>query len=128
MAYSDIAYSTLVCSWLFTGLATISIIAQVLSVHRRRDIGIDDYLLFTAYFVSVLLVVQTTWAVVDEGQGEHEADVSHQSQFGIVAKVCPNTTPKYIRGKRLKQPYRVFSQMKYSGDGSTPSSDYLPFS
>lgn len=92
MAYSDIARTTLVCSWLFTGLATISMIAQVLSIHHRKAIDIDDYLLFTAYLVSVLLVAQTTWAVVNEGQGEHEADVSHHSQFGVVAKVCTDTT------------------------------------
>lgn len=93
MAYSDIARTTLICSWLFTGLATISITIQILSIHHRRMIGIDDYLLFTAYLISVLLVAQTTWAVVDEGQGEHEDDVSNHSQFGIVAKVFPDNLP-----------------------------------
>lgn len=94
MANSDFARTTLICSWLFAALATISIIIQVLSIHQRRaHVGIDDCLLFTAYLLSVLLVAQTTWAVVDEGQGMHEADLSHHSQFGVVAKVRPDIIP-----------------------------------
>lgn len=97
MTNSDIARTTLICSWLFASLATISITIQGLSIHQRRaHIGIDDCLLFTAYLVSVLLVAQTTWAVVDEGQGVHEADLSHSSQFGIIAKVCPDITPRIV--------------------------------
>jgi hypothetical protein len=103
MAKSNIARTTLICSWLFAALATMSIIIQVLSIHARKArIGIDDYLLFTAYLVSVLLVGQTTWAVVDEGQGMHESDLSHHNQFGIVAKVCLDIFAMYNRGQRLK--------------------------
>lgn len=92
MQNSGIARTTLICSWLFAGLATTSIIIQVLNVRKRSDgggrgFGIDDYLLFTAYLASVLLVAQTTWAVVDQGQGVHESDLSHHSEFGVVAKV-----------------------------------------
>jgi hypothetical protein len=98
MAYSNIARTTLICSWLFAAFSTISIIIQALSIHQRRaHTGIDDYLLFTAYLLSVLLVAQTTWAVVDEGQGLHEADLSHHSHFGIVAKVCLNIISIYSR-------------------------------
>ncbi|OKL55543.1 hypothetical protein UA08_09235 [Talaromyces atroroseus] len=88
MASSSIARTTLVCSWLFTALATLSVLIQVLHMQKRHSVGLDDYILFIAFGISILLVAQTTWAVVDEGQGVPESELlGHPyDDFKIVAK------------------------------------------
>lgn len=78
---------TIVCSWVFMFLALVAIGIQVfVCVRIRRRFNVVDILLWAAATASLLLVVQTTWAVVVEGQGLH-ADQDSMSQFDLVAKV-----------------------------------------
>lgn len=84
---SDVALATVVCTYVFTLLATIS-----LSIHAyyrlmvRHEVEAEDFLTLIAFIVSLALVGQITWAVIDEGQGEHMSDVTG-SQFEHAAKV-----------------------------------------
>ena len=47
----------------------------------------DDYILIVAYVITVILVGQITWAIVDDGQGKHIADVP-RTQLALIANVC----------------------------------------
>ena len=46
----------------------------------------EDYALVTALLIAVILVAQTTWAILDEGQGRHISEVP-RSKLALVAKV-----------------------------------------
>lgn len=118
MANSDIARTTLICSWRFVALATISIIIQGPSIHQRRaHVGIDDWLLSTAYLVSVLLVSQTTWAVVDEGQGMHEAEFCPAVVGSVLLRVCVRVSIRFMIVKEAESRYYgIYPSRKFSGD------------
>ena len=79
---------TLVCSWTFTPLATIAIGLMLWSHHLTRiPLRIEDYMLISAFFTTVVLVVQITWAIVDEGQDKHIIQVS-RTRLALIARVC----------------------------------------
>jgi hypothetical protein len=92
MASSTIGNTTLICSWLFTALAMVSIAIQALHIRERKGADASDFFIFAAFFVSIFLVVQTTWAVLDEGQGVHQSNLETQ-QFAVVAKVSSHSSP-----------------------------------
>ena len=52
----------------------------------QRRLDWDDLLTVLALVTTIALVAQTTWAIVCEGQDNHEAEVS-TSKFGLVAGV-----------------------------------------
>ena len=62
--------------------------ASLLLWDRRIRIyfGLDDYLTLPALATTVALIAQTTWAIVDEGQDNHEAEVSKE-KLGLVVRV-----------------------------------------
>ena len=83
-----IALATVVCSWTFTALVFLALALQFYAlwyVHPARGIGGLDYATWLVFICSLALVCQTTWAVVDEGQGKHSEDET-SSQFELVAK------------------------------------------
>ena len=85
--YSNIAIITIVLSWTFTLLAFLSLLLLFYARHTLAIIlGADDIVLIVAFVLIVLLVSQTTWAIVDEGQGRHITDVSTK-QISLVARV-----------------------------------------
>lgn len=90
MANSTIGNTTLICSWLFTALATVSIAIQALHIREMEGADISDYFILATFFISIFLVVQTTWAMLDEGQYVHESDLVTQ-QFAVAAKVSSHS-------------------------------------
>ncbi|MCJ1295696.1 hypothetical protein MMC34_007260 [Xylographa carneopallida] len=82
---SNIGAVTIICGWVLSGLATIAV---SLMIWARRlclvRLGADDYILITAYIMTIVLVAQTTWAIIDEGQGQHVADVP-RTQLALIA-------------------------------------------
>lgn len=89
----EIGRATLICGWLF---GILSLISVSLCFWARRQhmqhcgehnpLGVDNYLLVVATIVSFALLVQITWAVVDEGQGQHIRDES-PTEITMVIKV-----------------------------------------
>ena len=53
---------------------------------QKRRLGLDDYLTLFALVTAVALIAQTTWAILDEGQDNHEAEVS-KTKFGLAVRV-----------------------------------------
>ena len=53
---------------------------------KKVSLGLDDHLMTLALVTTIALVAQTTWAVVCEGQGDHEAEVSG-TKFALFVRV-----------------------------------------
>jgi hypothetical protein len=84
---STVALATIVCSYVFTAVAVLSVLIHI--VHTLKKFGrfhVDDYLIVSAFILALALVAQITWAVIDEGQGQHLSNVA-RSQLNIMAKV-----------------------------------------
>ena len=87
--FNGIALATLISSWTFTVLALLSLILQYISFRflakPARRLEYWDWVTTVTFVSSLALVCQTTWAVVDEGQGDHFTNET-QAQFELVAK------------------------------------------
>lgn len=83
----NIALITIVCSWIFLAIALLGV-SLLLWVRLRiqRSIGLDEYLTMFALAATIAPIAQTTWAIVDEGQDDHEAEVS-RTKFALVVRV-----------------------------------------
>ena len=86
----NIALITIACGWTFVGIAllAVSLIIWARRIQKLR-LGLDDYLTILALATTIALVAQTTWAIVCEGQDNHEAEVS-SSKFELVVRVGPS--------------------------------------
>lgn len=82
----NIAFITIVCSWIFLVIALLGVSLLLVSVRSRNIIGLHDYLTILALITTIALVAQTTWAIADEGQDDHEAEIS-RTKFGLVVRV-----------------------------------------
>ena len=84
----DIALITLICGWTFFAAALIgvSLVLWWLRATNRR-IGSDQYITVLALMTSLVLMAQTTWAIVDEGQDDHELEIS-KTRLALVVRVC----------------------------------------
>ena len=82
----NIALITIVCGWTFLGVALLAVSLLIWARRIRRHFGLDDYLTIIALATAIALVAQTTWAIVCEGQDNHEAEVS-SSKFELVVRV-----------------------------------------
>ena len=80
----NIALITLICGWTF--LAVALILVTLVLWYRRRELRSDDCLTFLALATSIALIAQTTWAIVDEGQDDHEVEVS-KTEFALIVRV-----------------------------------------
>ena len=86
--------------------------------------GLDDYILMLSFLITVVLVVQTTWAIVDEGQGKH-IDKESRTEFAKVAHVSKSA---YCEDSNPLTQHRLISLsllMKICGVSSTRSSELL---
>lgn len=84
----NIGLITIVCGWTFLVIALLSV--SLMLWHLRlleRGLGSDNYLTILALAITIGLVAQTTWAIVDEGQASHEAEVP-KKKFALVVRVC----------------------------------------
>lgn len=88
--YNSLALCTLIVNWTLTLLAFIAVV--VVYCHRLAARGLyilvrpDDILLLASFIVGIALVSVSTWAILDEGQAEHQENVSG-SQLERAAKV-----------------------------------------
>ena len=85
----DIALITIICSWVFSAVAILAVGALVWS-RRATGVGLktDDYTLFVAFVITLVMVVQTTWAIIDESQDKHAVDMS-KTQLTLAFRVLP---------------------------------------
>ena len=83
-----IALITIACGWTFVGIALLGVISLfVWSLRiRKTGLGLDGYLTTLALLTTMALMAQTTWAIVDESQDEHEAEVK-RTKFTLVVRV-----------------------------------------
>lgn len=88
LARSDVALETVICSSIFTALATSSICLHTyVKIKLMRHYVLRDELPILLTFLLVLaLVAQTIWAVVHDGQGQHMSSVT-QEDIDHMAKV-----------------------------------------
>ncbi|KAI0885142.1 uncharacterized protein GGS22DRAFT_139484 [Annulohypoxylon maeteangense] len=83
---SNVALATIVCTYVFGFFAIIFVAIHLfVRLHLFGKFSIEDISTCFALIVTMGLIGQITWAVVDEGQGEHMADVT-RSQFELTAK------------------------------------------
>ena len=80
----DLGRTTIICSWIFTALAGLGVCAQL--VKARSFMKVDDVLILGAFVTALVLVAQTTWAILDEGQGEHVINES-RTHLALIARV-----------------------------------------
>lgn len=98
-ALTSLALSTLVVNWTLTVLAFIAVAAMY--CHRLVGLSMavrpDDILILVSLFVGVVLVSLSTWTILDEGQAEHQENVSG-SQLELAAKVSSGSfsSPNHV--------------------------------
>lgn len=84
---TPLARTTIITSWLLVGVACASFASEIASLRiQRRNVSAGDGCFFAAFIVGVLVVAQTTWALIDEGAGKHLADLADQN-IAAAAKV-----------------------------------------
>ena len=83
----NIGLVTIICSWTFLTIALLSASLLLWDRRIRRHLlGLDDYVTLLALVTTVALIAQTTWAIVEEGQDNHEAEVP-KTKFALVVRV-----------------------------------------
>ena len=83
----NIALITIVCGWTFLGIALLGVSLLIWSRRIiKAGLGLDGYLTILALVITIALVAQTTWAITNEGQDHHEADLS-KAKFDMVVRV-----------------------------------------
>ena len=92
LGYADnanVGPATLACGWLFAGLAlgTTGLMMWARSI-LRRSLASDDYILVAANVLALILTIQTTWAIVDEGQGKHTLGMPRTTIILVVKVSC----------------------------------------
>jgi len=90
---TPLARTTIITSWLFVGVACASFSLQVASIRiRRESVSAADGCFFAAFFVGALVVTQTTWAMIDEGTGKHQADIANHNIAAVAKVSCVSKT------------------------------------
>lgn len=100
---TNLAYHTLAWSWTVTGLAALAVGFQITSRRITHNFGVDDGLVVIAWVVGLILVAQTTWAILDEGQGEHQqtlsaGQVSRAAKVGVSNVIDALVLQQYLLG------------------------------
>jgi hypothetical protein len=84
---TPLARTSIIVSWIAVGLACISTVVHFIALLiRRGQVRVPDFCVWLALIVGIVLVAQTTWAIVDEGSGRHQWDISQQN-VAAIAKV-----------------------------------------
>lgn len=83
----NIALITIVCGWTFLVIALLGVSILLWSRRIKKvRLGLDDYMIILALATAVALIAQTTWAIADEGQDKHEAEIS-KTRFALLVRV-----------------------------------------
>lgn len=84
----NIGLITIACGWTFVGFSLLGVSLLIWSQRIKNiGLGLDSYLMTLALVTTTALIAQTTWAIVCEGQGDHEAELS-RTEFVLVVRVC----------------------------------------
>jgi len=84
----NIALVTLVCGWVFASVAMLAIGLLVWSRKiQRRNLGRKDFIIFVAFAITIVLVVQTTWAIVDDGDDKNVGELSYKER-ALIVRIC----------------------------------------
>ncbi|PSR98942.1 integral membrane protein [Coniella lustricola] len=81
--FTSLAIVTLTVNWTLTFLAFISVV--ITYIFRRKGGMLEEVLTYSAFLIGTILVAISSWAIVDEGQGAHQWNLS-QSQVAKAAK------------------------------------------
>ncbi|KID78792.1 integral membrane protein, partial [Metarhizium brunneum ARSEF 3297] len=97
--YTPLAKCTLGISWALTSLGFASTALPVLVLGEFKT---DDGLVAASFLLSAALVSLSTWAIVDEGQGSHETDMSatqleHMAKSLLVAEALWSVANSLVR-------------------------------
>ena len=82
----NIALITIICGWIFAIIAFLAVSLMLWTRAKQSHFEIDDYLTVLALATNTAIIVQITWAIVDEGQDKHEAEVP-RTAFALVVRV-----------------------------------------
>ena len=83
----NIALITIACGWTFVGIALLGVSLLIWSWRIKEiRLGLDGYLTTLALVTTIGLIAQTTWAIVNEGQDNHEAEVK-RTKFALIVRV-----------------------------------------
>ena len=84
---SDVAVNTIICATVFSAFAVLFITIYIVeNIKNSKGYQFQDYMTLTAFALTIILVGQSIWAVVDEGQGQHASRVE-PGKFEVTAKV-----------------------------------------
>lgn len=84
---TSLGRSTIIVSWVATALALFALALGIAGrLHANRPIDIAEWLNYAAFIIGVVLVCQNTFAVLAEGQAEHQNQL-RDSQINTLAKV-----------------------------------------
>jgi hypothetical protein len=85
---SSLTRNTIIMSWFFVGLASVSITAMLVTLKlRKMIIRFPDACMCAALVIGTLLMIHTTWVIVDKSGGERQRNLSNRS-ITAIAKVC----------------------------------------
>ena len=83
----NIVFITIICSWIFVVIALLGVSLLIQSRRiKKTGLGLDGYLTTLALIVTIGLITQITWAIVDEDQDNHEAEIP-RIKFALVVRV-----------------------------------------
>ena len=84
----NIGRATLICGWTLAAIALDFLLITMWASHVRfGHLRLDEYMQVVATVISLALLIQSTWAVIEEGQGQHiQAETTNQ--LLMVSKVC----------------------------------------
>lgn len=83
----NLALIIIVCGWTSVGVALLGFSLLIWSRRIKKvGLGLDDHLMTLALVTPIALVAQTTWAIVSESQGDHEAEVLG-TKFALLVRV-----------------------------------------
>lgn len=86
----NIALITIICSWIFLFIALLGVILLLWNRRIRKvGLGLGDYLTILALATTIALAAQTTWAIGDEGQDQHQAELSSK-KLAVIVRVGPS--------------------------------------
>lgn len=85
---TPLARNTIILGWISVWLAWLGLLLVLFNAFvLTRHVLFEHFLIAAGFIVGVALASQTTWAILDEGIGKHQEDMSSHA-IAAVAKVC----------------------------------------
>lgn len=118
---TSLAKITIILSWLSVSLACVSVACQLIWARMNaRRIRLIDSCCFAAFVIAICVVIQITWAIIDEGAGKHQTDLDSRN-IAAVAKACSIL----MNDANHTNTTSLSSSMRYFGQYVTPWCEFL---